>query len=78
MGGRAGGGAGFGRRFENYVSNQIKQGVSGSTIADKMVSKGIDRTTALTAISMIGTKMNMKANPGMSWQDAFKAFTGIK
>ena len=80
MGARSGGGggAGSGQRFQNYVSSQIKRGVSASAIADKMVSKGIDRASALFSIAMVGTKMNMKANPGMDAHTAFKAFTGIK
>ena len=79
MGGRAGGGArgGGGAAMQRYISGQIKKGVSGSAIADKLVAKGADRATALAAITMVGTKMNMKANPGMSAQEAFKAFTGI-
>ena len=78
MGARSGSGTGGGARFESYVKNQIKAGVSGSKIADTMVSKGVDRKSALMAISMIGAKMNMKANPGMSFKDAFKAYAGIK
>ena len=76
-GGGRGGGRGAGAAMQRYISGQIKNGVSASAIADKFVAKGVDRTTALAAITMVGTKMNMAANPGMSANTAFKLFTGI-
>lgn len=72
-----GGGAGAGAAMERYISGQIKKGVSGSAIADKLVANGADRASALMMYSIVGAKMNMAANPGMSANTAFKLFTGI-
>ena len=64
----------FKANLYNFISEAIKKNISGSIIADTLEGFGINREAALTAIAMVGTKLNLEANPSMTWQEAFKAY----
>lgn len=64
----------FKANLYNFISEAIKKNISGSIIADTLEGFGINREAALTAIAMVGTKLNIEANPSMTWQEAFKAY----
>ena len=57
------------------VMSNLKNGVSGSTIADTLVSNlHISRENALTMVVSVGVQLNLQNNPNMTWQEAFKSF----
>ena len=64
----------FKANLYNFISEAIKKNISGSIIADTLEGFGINREAALTAIAMVGTKLNLEANPSMTWQEAFKSY----
>jgi len=64
----------FKANLYNFISEAIKENISGSIIADTLEGFGMNREAALTAIAMVGTKLNLEANPSMTWQEAFKAY----
>ena len=64
----------FKANLYNFISEAIKKNISGSIIADTLEGFGINREAALAAIAMVGTKLNLEANPSMTWQEAFKAY----
>ena len=59
----------------NMIEKAIMNGVSGSTIADTLVSNlHISRENALTMVVSVGAQLNLQNNPNMTWQEAFKSF----
>ena len=64
----------FKANLYNFISEAIKKNISGSIIADTLEGFGMNREAALTAIATVGTKLNLEANPSMTWQEAFKSY----
>lgn len=63
--------------IEFMITEAIKEGVSASKIADTFEAFGISRENTLTMVCLIGTKLNLEANPHMSWEQAFRIYSGI-
>lgn len=64
----------FKTKLYKFISDAIKQNISGSIIADILEGFGMNRDAALTAIALVGTKLNLEENPNMTQQEAFKAY----
>ena len=59
----------------NMIEKAIMNGVSGSTIADTLVSNiHISRENALTMVVSVGAQLNLQNNTNMTQQEAFKSF----
>lgn len=59
----------------NMIEKAIMNGVSGSIIADTLVSNlHISRENALTMVVCVGAQLNLQNNPNMTWQEAFKSY----
>ena len=64
----------FKANLYKFISDAISKGISGSVIADTLVSFGMPREAALKAITLVGTKLNLEANPNITWQEAFESY----
>lgn len=65
----------FKNELHNMIETAIKNGVSGSTIADTLCENlHISRENALTMVVSVGAQLNLQANPNMTWQEAFKSY----
>ena len=64
----------FKTKLYKFISDAIKQNISGSIIADTLETYGMSRYAALKAIALVGVKLNLEANPNMTQQEAFKAY----
>lgn len=61
----------------DIVAPAIRQGISGSKIADALQTLGISRENALTLVCVIGAWMNHEAHPELTPEEAFKMYAGI-
>lgn len=61
----------------NIIAPAIKNGISGSQIADALELLGISRANALTLVAVVGAWMNYEAHPEMTPEEAYKAYIGI-
>lgn len=59
------------------VAPAIRQGISGSKIADGLQQLGISRENALTLVAVIGAWMNYEAHPELTPEEAYKMYAGI-
>jgi len=59
----------------DLIETAIKEGISGSKIADRLESCGMNRKQALLLVATAGAWMNMQS--GMSFEDGFKMYAGI-
>ena len=64
----------FKTNLYKFISDAIKQNISGSIIADTLEGFGMNRDAALKAIALVGTRLNLEANPNMTQQEAFEAY----
>ncbi len=65
----------FKNELHKMIENAIENGVSGSTIADTLVSNlHISRDNALTMVVSVGAQLNLKNNPNITWEEALKSF----
>lgn len=64
----------FKTNLYKFISDAIKKNISGSIIADTLEGFGMNRDAALTAIVLVGTKLNLEENQNMTQQEAFKAY----
>ena len=64
----------FKTNLYKFISDAIKQNILGSIITDTLEGFGMNRDAALKAIALVGTKLNLEANPNMTQQEAFKAY----